>query len=422
MRRFLARLSIVSFVSFLSFVANAEVHPSGECLSEPIPGCGGGRVTVSCECGQEVKHSWAMDAADAADLSNCPGGVGIFVQTSNVVINGNGFMIHSSVIASNGEDSYGVYIKNSPDKVQISNLRISGFRHGIRILNGTNTKLTNIETHDNITLGDQGYGIDVAGGSNTTINYDAAKLPAGVTDLRCDIYDNGDEGVHLGGNSSNSLVQGCWIHENGLENLYLEQSDDNEIFDNDTWGSSGGVDVKVDGSQGNHFAGNIFRGNVQFRDFADSNDFGKSGDANPNYIIGGRLQFKGFTVEDSLKGFTVEDSPVSNSVYGALVSGKDNYCIVFDSQAPADVPAGNTLESSCVYQCNTNGYIADIPSHNSGGALENPPGTQNLLKNNNINTYNSHSEPWIDKITTSPRTNCPSDPASDPGIANPPSS
>src|SRR5262249_25691691 len=88
----------------------------------------------------------------------------------------------------------------------------------------------------------RGYGLDVAGSTQVIVRGNR-------------IFENGNEGFHLSG-STDVLVENNRFWDNGLEQLYLIRSDGNIIRGNHTEGGSQGLEMRF--SNDNEFSYNVW--------------------------------------------------------------------------------------------------------------------------------------------------------------------
>jgi parallel beta-helix repeat protein len=266
--------------------------------------------TVPCQCGDTVVRNYVLPA----DLGPCKGhGLRI---ASGVVLDGNGYRLMGSLSTS---ESYGIYLDGTI-AATVKNVRISGFRRGIRLRRARNNQIRNNEAFRN---GDfvrrVGYGIDVASGARS--NLFEGNL----------IYNNADEGVHLGSGSAANTFMANTIYNNTRENIYLFTSHHNTLLYNTTWGGQNSLFIKD--SSFTLIKGNTFSDSpVVIR--ADSHD----NELIDNDIIGAGLHFQVYTKEFPFR------FPRANMVRDGKITNTGS-CLRFDSSW--DNVILRTVFSSC---------------------------------------------------------------------------
>jgi len=95
---------------------------------------------------------------------------------------------------------------------------VTGFERGIRLVKAERVRLEAVAAHGN---GDAkarvGYGIDLAGGSSRNVLE------------RVQVFDNADEGIHVGSAAHENRIVDSEIHDNGRENVYFLRNHGNVL-------------------------------------------------------------------------------------------------------------------------------------------------------------------------------------------------
>lgn len=157
--------------------------------------CGGER---ECGCGDRVVQDYRLPG----DLGPCPE-MGLEIGRP-IVLDGGGHTIRGT------GKGFGVRLGREASGGRVRNLRVTGFARGVRLQNVRNARVEDIEAFRN---GDfvkhVGYGIDFAQGASANL----------VTRAR--VYDNADEGIHLGAHCRDNRIVDSEIWGNYRENVYF---------------------------------------------------------------------------------------------------------------------------------------------------------------------------------------------------------
>jgi len=177
-------------------------------------GCGSG---ATCGCGDTLAGTYTL----TADL-DCDG-AGITVTSGSVLD-----CAQHTITGRGGDNSdFGIYVFQAIGAV-VRNCRVTGFRRGVRIDQGSGNRIENVEAFANgdpVSHRQGGYGIDV--GSSTDNVIDTANA-----------HDNADEGIHIGGGSDRTTVTNTLATNNYREQLYV-LSNSGTVLSNNTLESSG---------------------------------------------------------------------------------------------------------------------------------------------------------------------------------------
>lgn len=193
--------------------------------------CGGGRI---CRCGDRVVADYTLPA----DLGPCEGD-GLRLRRA-VVLDGNGHLVRGRGAAG----SVGVQVDGAASGARVTNLGITGFERGLRLVKAERVRVEAVAAHDN---GDPvarvGYGIDLAGGSSRNVLQ------------RVQVFRNADEGIHVGSAAHENRIVEAEVHDNGRENVYFLRNHGNVLARSRLWGAPTAVYVK-------HAARSVLEGNA----------------------------------------------------------------------------------------------------------------------------------------------------------------
>jgi hypothetical protein len=359
--------------------------------------CGScGCFHVNCSCGQELIYNYKL----TGNIGPCNSSHGLVVKADNITINGDGYRVFRTP-PTNAADVYGVLLSNY-DNVTVKNLEVEGFRRGIHVSSAQGTKLINIKSHGNsATIGQEPYGIDITNQAVGTVIQDDPSQSTTIP-ISCEIYDNGDEGIHLGGDSSHTTIDGCNVHDNAAENVYLENTFRNTVRNVHT--SGGSLQLEIDDSRFNRFYGNTFGAvdepgaAVLFAGDAHDNDFGF--ECHGANTVNGRI---------NIVANDVGKAPYANNVRNTAVTANNNACVVFNLGDGDLLPSGNSVENNpALLECGTFAVNSNR-SNASGTPLYDPPPVGGPVKNqvcgNNQNNFPSTTSNYIAACTPRP-CNC----------------
>lgn len=204
--------------------------------------CGGDKP---CACGDKVVRDYRLPA----NLGPCPeDGLRLEVGVS---LDGGGHAIRGS-----GAKGVGLRIASEASGAQVSNLVISGFADGVRLIGSRNVRLSGIEAHGNGDPGErEGYGIDVSAAASDNV----------LERLR--VHGNVDEGIHVGTGASRNRIVDSQIFGNGRENVYFLSCSENRLERSDVRDPGAGhASVYVKFATGTVLDGNTVAGGpVQIR-------------------------------------------------------------------------------------------------------------------------------------------------------------
>src|SRR5262245_34151444 len=221
--------------------------------------CGG---TTVCQCGDTVVSNYTM----TADLGPCSrlastDTVGLWLR-SGVTLDCQGHVIAGP--ADRLKDAYGIRVGqlSAPaSDVTITSCGVTGFWWGVYVQSSTRIVIDSNHLYLNgwkdPTANGTGYGLDVANSTAVVI--------------RNNTFDNnGNEGARVSG-VTDRTIEGNDFQDNGLEQLYLINSDNNFIRNNLTQGGSQGLEMRV--SSKNVFSYNVWAGSpLQWLENDDSDN------------------------------------------------------------------------------------------------------------------------------------------------------
>lgn len=281
---------------FFSFWIHAITCGTILALGMPAPGmaaagtagpagqCGG---TVPCKCGDQVVASTTL----GADLNGCRRR-GLTLVAG--VLDCAGHQVAGPGDRTRGE---GIWIA-AASGAAVRNCIVRNFGKGILVDGGSDNLIEDNEVFSNrvgVWIGDGATRIEVRGNR---------------------VHDNRDEGVHIGGGTSDNLVIENELVANATENLYLITTSRNRVIDNLLDRSSEAA-ILLKHSDDNYFAKNVLaKRGIAVRGDSSGNVFEK------NQLLAGRFSFEAF--EEEL-GWTF---PHGNTVRGGRVI-KAGTCFLF---------------------------------------------------------------------------------------------
>lgn len=298
-------------IAFLAFAKPGHAANCGESLGP-------------CECGDTVVSDYTLPG----DLGPCPGH-GLFLS-EGVNFDGAGHTVSGT---ASGDVVYGLYVRNVND-VTVRDVRVTGFRHGLRLRAAQRAQILDSEFFENGRNG-VGYGIDLAlGSSNNTLRGNR-------------VFQNADEGVHFGSGCVGNLFENNEVFDNVRENVYLLASSEHTLRGNLLEGGRDSFFVKD--SSSNILENNIIRdGTLVLR-----------GDASNNLVRDNVVEDAGVRIQvydkDVLPRF-----PADNRIEGGSITHSGT-CVRFESTSGNEV-AETSLEG-CGTEVRSDGDLA--PSENS---------------------------------------------------------
>ena len=156
--------------------------------------------SVPCQCGGTVVGKFTM----TADLSCNGAGLAL---SSGAVLDCAG---HTITGPGGATSQFGILVSQVTGAT-VRNCRVTGFRRGVRIASGSRNQVANVEAFANgdpATHRQGGYGIDIGSSTDNVID-------------SCNVHDNADEGIHVGGGSDRTIVQNTSSMFNYREQLYV---------------------------------------------------------------------------------------------------------------------------------------------------------------------------------------------------------
>lgn len=258
----------------LSFVLGWGLVPAGNAAD-----CGG---SVPCHCGDTVRGAAVL----TADLGICPG-TGLQLASGSR-LDCDGHLITGSNLSA---AKYGILL----DEVvgaRVTNCRVTGFRRNLRIVGGKANTVKDSEF-----FGGR-YGIDLA---DATTHNDI---------IGNSIYNNRDEGIHVGTGADDTTISENVFDANKLEHVYLLSAHRCKVTKN-ILGKNRAAAIFVKHSSDNTISDNIvIDAQIQVRGSSVDNIFESNqllGKTTNGYIFEAYLEPTGWTY------------PHDNSVRGGLI-------------------------------------------------------------------------------------------------------
>jgi parallel beta-helix repeat protein len=215
---------------------------------------------------------------------------GIFVQRSNIVIDGNGYTVQGN------QSGMGIGVGVVPiDNVTIKNVRIEGFLVGIEI-DGMNDTIK---------------GNDIVGGA-----FGIVMDSSGTTVSENNVTGNSD-GICLQSYSNNNIISGNNATENGDNGIIISVSSNNMISDNRVIDCDYGINLVVY-SDNNTVTGNSATGNGLGIHIGSSNN---------NTVTGNNLtenSLYGIELEVSSWNTVTANNVINNSIGLQLLNSSNN--------------------------------------------------------------------------------------------------
>lgn len=185
-----------------ALLALAALAAAALLLARAEPGvaasCGGKK---ECLCGDKVVRDYTM----RADLGPCAKD-GLRV-VGPVTLDGAGHTIRGAGARSEGA---GVRVGEDASGARVSNLTVTGFAHGVRLIGSRNVHVSNVEAHHNGDPGPrEGYGVDISKGASDNL----------LEHLK--VHENADEGIHVGAKAAGNRIVDSQVYDNGRENVYF---------------------------------------------------------------------------------------------------------------------------------------------------------------------------------------------------------
>jgi parallel beta-helix repeat protein len=192
---------------------------------------GAQRVAHAVSCGNTVTGTVILTTPLV-----CPTGHGLAVG-NGATLDCNG----QTITGGNQSGQYGIYVRSVSNAV-VRNCTVAHFEVGIRLRGAIDALV-----EDNVSRDNTRYGLEI------TLNSTGAVIQ------RNDIIQNGDEGIHVSGPPDRDALHeiiGNIIDGNGLEGIYLLDSDANTVADNAIQ-NQGTAGIYIKGSHRNTIEGNI---------------------------------------------------------------------------------------------------------------------------------------------------------------------
>ena len=181
----------------------ATPGPSSPAPSPTPPGMSGCGSGGSCGCGDTLEGEYNL----TTDLQ-C-NGAGITVTSGSTLDCGG-----HTITGPGGDNSqFGIYVFQATGAT-VRNCRVSGWRRGLRIDQGAGNHVESVEAFANgdpVSHRQGGYGLDVGSSTDNLIE-------------TCNVHDNSDEGIHIGGGSDRTTLLNTTSTGNYREQLYVLQN------------------------------------------------------------------------------------------------------------------------------------------------------------------------------------------------------
>jgi parallel beta-helix repeat protein len=219
-------------------------------------------IAQTLSCGATVVGSVTLQAN-----LNCPTGHGLAVG-SGATLNCAG----KTITGGEQPGQYGIYVREVSNAT-VQNCTVESFEVGIRLRGATNATVRDSTTQLNTR-----YGLEI------TLNSTGALI------LSNSVLDNGDEGIHVSGPPDRDAlhqIEANLVDGNGLEGIYLLDSDANTIAEN-LVRDHGTAGLYIKGSHQNTITGNTLTNDpIQLVNGSQGNTF------RGNTIYGQRMKFDG---------------------------------------------------------------------------------------------------------------------------------
>jgi parallel beta-helix repeat protein len=254
-------------------------------------------IAHAVKCGATVTGTVTL----TADLT-CRTGHGLTVG-HGATLDCNGH----TITGGKRSEQYGIYVRNVSDAI-VRRCEVKHFEVGIRLRGATNSTVENNVVRENTR-----YGIDM------TLSSTGVLIQHNVID------DNGDEGLHVSGSSSN-ILQDNTLDNNAVEGIYLLNSPNNDVIRN-TIKNHTTAGIYVKNSNSNYLEGNILQNDpIQLVSGSQFNILTN------NTISGQRIKFD-MAPNNEVYNMSVRGSP-SDAYY--FVNAPGNRVINSESINPAD--------------------------------------------------------------------------------------
>ena len=262
----------------------------------PAARCGGERP---CDCGDKVVEDYTLPAS----LGPCPKD-GLRIE-GRLTFDGGGHVIRGS-----GSTGTGLRIGTEGSGAKITNLTVTGFEHGIRLIGARDVEISDVEAQGNGDRGPgEGYGIDLSlAASDNTIE-------------RARVHHNADEGIHVGTDAARNRIRDSQIFENARENVYFLACKDNRLERSKVYGSGAGhASVYVKFATGTVLEGNTVEdGVIQIR-----------GGARDTLLVGNTLRGGSVVLQEQNDRRFGPGKPSGTTVRGGSITAS-GACVRIDS-------------------------------------------------------------------------------------------
>lgn len=352
-----------------SFV-RAAVLTAAVLLCSSLPSlaanCGG---ATACSCGDTVTSSYTM----TSNLDCSATGADALNFGSNVTLDCAGF----SVIGGNVVGVRGLYVNNDQNVV-ISQCTVKNFDLGIRIRDSSAVTVS-----DSVILDNLKYGIEVS--DQAGVGFNSSSVSIVLNDIR----NNGDEGIHMSGDTGASHIPqheiiGNVLSDNFCEAIYILNINGTQsggttygvrVLQNNLFGNgngSGCASIFVDESSVNRFRYNsLTHDNMGFR-LSSNNWLG-------NQVINfGRIKFEQDSDNNEMTRVCVQGNgtmPDTSFVFDDSKGNTCAACVALGAQT-YDISATNVVGGTNSFT--TLRYSSPLRENDPGNVVSVTQGTSPL--------------------------------------------
>jgi len=288
-----------------------------------------------------------------ADINDCDI---MYVQRSNIIVDGNGHVLNSSGI----DAEVGMDVE-SVNNVTIQNVSIHNFPTGIYIYDAANNTISgNTVTNNNVGISINSCGNNTVSGNNVT--------------------ENNQRGIYLCSSANSNIISGNKV-EGSPNGIGVEWSMNNVISGNNITANNI-TSYTYDGiylysSSGNSISGNYIANNSRYGislTYYCSNNTLNGNNITANNDVGIRLD--GSSSNNVISGNTVGNSP------------NEHICLLYSSNN--NTISGNTLTNSTadvgiyMYQCSLNSFFGNNITSNVNSGIRIDSSSNSTISENNI--------------------------------------
>jgi parallel beta-helix repeat protein len=280
-----------------------------------------------------------------ADINDCDF---MYVQRSNIIVDGNGYVLNSSGL---DEDGISVMFVNN---VTIKNVGVQGFGFGIYLFDAANNTISgNNVTENNYA----GIGINSCGNNAVSGNT---------------VTGNNEYGIYLYSSSNHNSISGNNIRSNNI-GVSLDSSLNNTINGNNIMDSFDGVYLHY--SLNNSISRNAIKDNVDYGVYLDS--------SSNNSITGNNM------TANNNGGIYLAGSS-DNVISGNKIGNSPNQHIALEYSSNSNRVFGNNLTNSTadvgvyVYGSSLNSFLGNNVTSNADSGIRVDASSDSVFSENNI--------------------------------------